>query len=415
MKRIGAGRAINDLLNSGRTQTYDYDKLNRLTTAASSAPSGPDAWSQTFSIDAWGNTKQSGTIAFSQNFDQNNRISAAGYTYDAAGNLTNDSFRQYAYDAENRLQTVNTNAAIYTYDGNGNRIRKDVGGDWTEYIYFNGKVIAEQTGTAGSPTGNWADYIYRGSERIAKAGGELDNPGFESGIDNWVWGGTVITDAAKAHSGSQYLEHSTSGAQVVALYLKLIAVQPGEVLHFGGWVYRESGDGYAEWKLAAYDSSQTPVAYPGSFNPSAGSWQLQDETYTVPSGVAYVRLYCEVYLASGPSVARFDDGFLSAGTEYYHGDHLGSARMITDASGAVTWSATYLPFGYEINPQSTTNHYKFTAKERDSESGLDYFGARHYASTMGRFMTPDPLGGHLENPQIAEQVRLRVKYSDYSQ
>ena len=34
--------------------------------------------------------------------------------------------------------------------------------------------------------------------------------------------------------------------------------------------------------------------------------------------------------------------------------------------------------------------YKFTGKERDAESGLDYFGARHYASAMGRFMTADP-------------------------
>ncbi len=33
--------------------------------------------------------------------------------------------------------------------------------------------------------------------------------------------------------------------------------------------------------------------------------------------------------------------------------------------------------------------YKFTGKERDSESGNDYFGARYYASSMGRFMSPD--------------------------
>ena len=32
---------------------------------------------------------------------------------------------------------------------------------------------------------------------------------------------------------------------------------------------------------------------------------------------------------------------------------------------------------------------KFTGKERDSESGLDYFGARYYASSMGRWMSPD--------------------------
>ena len=33
----------------------------------------------------------------------------------------------------------------------------------------------------------------------------------------------------------------------------------------------------------------------------------------------------------------------------------------------------------------------FTGKQRDAESGNDYFGARYYASTMGRFMSPDPL------------------------
>src|SRR6185437_455260 len=42
---------------------------------------------------------------------------------------------------------------------------------------------------------------------------------------------------------------------------------------------------------------------------------------------------------------------------------------------------------------------RYTGKERDTESGLDYFGARYLSSSMGRFMSPDPLGGHLENPQ----------------
>ena len=32
---------------------------------------------------------------------------------------------------------------------------------------------------------------------------------------------------------------------------------------------------------------------------------------------------------------------------------------------------------------------RYTGKERDPESGNDYFGARYYASTMGRFMSPD--------------------------
>jgi RHS repeat-associated protein len=34
---------------------------------------------------------------------------------------------------------------------------------------------------------------------------------------------------------------------------------------------------------------------------------------------------------------------------------------------------------------------KYTGKERDQESGLDYFGARYYGSSLGRFTSPDPL------------------------
>lgn len=36
---------------------------------------------------------------------------------------------------------------------------------------------------------------------------------------------------------------------------------------------------------------------------------------------------------------------------------------------------------------------KFTGKERDPESGLDYLGARYYGSNMGRFLSPDEFTG----------------------
>jgi RHS repeat-associated protein len=42
---------------------------------------------------------------------------------------------------------------------------------------------------------------------------------------------------------------------------------------------------------------------------------------------------------------------------------------------------------------AATGLSKFTGKERDSETGLDYFGARYYGSNMGRFMSPDEFTG----------------------
>jgi len=74
-------------------------------------------------------------------------------------------------------------------------------------------------------------------------------------------------------------------------------------------------------------------------------------------------------------------------TTYYHGDHLGSTQLLTAGTGWPVGGDIYYPYGQ--GPMPGTNHYLFTDKERDTESGLDYFGARYYASNMGRFMSPD--------------------------
>ena len=51
----------------------------------------------------------------------------------------------------------------------------------------------------------------------------------------------------------------------------------------------------------------------------------------------------------------------------------------------------YYPFGGErvLCDRGIGNNYKFTGKERDSETGLDEFGARYYSSFYGRFTIPD--------------------------
>jgi RHS repeat-associated protein len=48
-----------------------------------------------------------------------------------------------------------------------------------------------------------------------------------------------------------------------------------------------------------------------------------------------------------------------------------------------------IAFKYDCTPRFVHFAYQFTGKERDAESGLDYFGARYYGSSMGRFMSPD--------------------------
>jgi len=87
---------------------------------------------------------------------------------------------------------------------------------------------------------------------------------------------------------------------------------------------------------------------------------------------------------------------------YYFSDHLGTSRMLVQAGQTTAcYNAAFFPFGKEAVDVTNTcpPTHKFTGKERDSESGLDMFGARYYGSSLGRFMTPDPLGGHQEDPQ----------------
>ena len=88
---------------------------------------------------------------------------------------------------------------------------------------------------------------------------------------------------------------------------------------------------------------------------------------------------------------------------YFFADHLGSSRVVTNATGDIVEDSDFYPFGGErVITDSLDNNYKFTSKERDAESGLDYFGARYYGSSMGRFSSPDPKGislRHLLNPQ----------------
>jgi RHS repeat-associated protein len=88
---------------------------------------------------------------------------------------------------------------------------------------------------------------------------------------------------------------------------------------------------------------------------------------------------------------------------YYFNDHLGTTSVVTSAAGVVQKESDYFPYGGEIAIVSgDTNRYKFTGKERDAESSLDYFGARYYASSVGRFVSVDPTilsGQRMVDPQ----------------
>jgi RHS repeat-associated protein len=109
-----------------------------------------------------------------------------------------------------------------------------------------------------------------------------------------------------------------------------------------------------------------------------------------------------VYNVAGQLVAEYSTQQQSmGGTSYLTVDDIGTPRVITKADGSVIGRHDYLPFGEEIaasyGGRSGVPGYaaiddlkqQFTQKERDIETGLDYFGARYYSSTQGRFTSAD--------------------------
>ena len=89
--------------------------------------------------------------------------------------------------------------------------------------------------------------------------------------------------------------------------------------------------------------------------------------------------------------------------EYYHLDAIGNVRAVTDEDGQVLERHDYLPFGEECTVGACAGNTgagqprMFTGKERDSETGQDYFGARYHGSRIGRFTTVDPVYTWQEN------------------
>ena len=130
-----------------------------------------------------------------------------------------------------------------------------------------------------------------------------------------------------------------------------------------------------------------------------------------------------VYDASGELTAEYGGASQGGTTQYLVQDHLGSTRMGVDGSGTVQALHDYLPFGEEIpaGAGGRTALYggtdavteKFTGKERDAETGLDYFLTRYMSSPQGRFTSPDSYDIVLEMRKGRDEDEQRAILDNY--
>ena len=198
-----------------------------------------------------------------------------------------------------------------------------------------------------------------------------------------------------------------------------------------GYGYDFAGNLTSQPGLAfGYDAENRQVSAnsDGSFGQSAYFYDGEGRRVKKVSGSGTTSTIF-VYNILGQLVAEYSNASQEGGggTSYLTADTLGSPRVITCgenvagcANGAVRARHDYLPFGEEVGAgvggRTTAQGYsindgvrqKFTSKERDTETGLDYFEARYYSSVQGRFTSPDPAGPDPLNPQTLNKYRYSL-------
>lgn len=373
------------------------------------------------------------------------------FSYDANGNMTAVDGMKCQWDFRDRLVSVEDDSmkADYRYDFTGRRVLKRV---W----WKTGEPREAQTANAPSasrPESTFTLYpgkhfevrdhdlpvkfIFNSGTRVAQVTGSIEHRRRLQRIRVHA-GWNLVSVAIHAERFWEQLESVDGGAGAVMSVHRwneaarmYEPVARNESVIVGGvfwirattnWVASVEGE-FVEATTRVVPAGGGYVAGPGMvpwaidlpsqasgwmFDPARRGWEagLRSEIGTVNELPAFVAPGQAAYIASDVPVS-IDPVPSARRILFYHGDHLGSASVVTDADGAVVEESSYHPFGalrHESRAPAVETYYGFTQKERDRESGLHYFEARFLAAKLGRFSSVDPKFLHLDLLEKSEQT-----------
>ena len=340
---------LTDNLSSiGRT-TFTYDGAFRLTAinASYGGTSGP-------------------TVSFV--YDNANRLTSESRTIGASGTAVATTF---SYDNADRLTTITdqiTGGArlatyVYGYD-NANRVTSETNAEGTvSYTY---DATNELTGASGSRAETYT-YDLNGNRTMT---------GYSTGSGNELTASPGVTYTYD-NEGNMTAAANTS-THVVTSYTydyhnRLIGVSVGGTA-VATYVYDAR-----DRRIGIQDNgTQTWVVWDGQ-NPYADF----NGSGTLTMRYVYGRAVDEL-------LARTSSGGTTA---WYLTDRLGTVRDIVSTSGTALDHVVYDSFGNVTSESNAANgdRFKFTGREFDSVTGLQYNRARMYAPSIGRWTSQDPM------------------------
>ena len=185
----------------------------------------------------------------------------------------------------------------------------------------------------------------------------------------------------------------------------------------GGLTYTQSFDAENRLISVTVSGQTTSFIYDGDGN-------LVKKIKPDGSKTIYVGGIYEVDKTSGGSVTRTVTYYPVAGamrinsTLYYVlKDHLGSASVVTDASGNILGENRYYPFGEtRLSTGSILTDKLYTSQREMAGLGIYHYQARFYSPKLGRFLSPDTIIPGAANPQAFNRysyvLNNPIRYND---
>jgi RHS repeat-associated protein len=374
--KVNTVRSLLDKLDPARSQTFAYNGRGALEGAKGIYGTRKYAYSGN------GTILQANGVTFTLD-GQRVMSSTDGLVmaYDANGNTLSKQHHGsswiFTWDTEDQLVTATRDgvATQFAYDFVGKRIKKtSSNGTITYYVSSAYEVVVPPGATPASEL--HTKYI----------------PGPNGNVSQVTKTGVQLVAAWPPTSQSQAGQHDVGvGRRAVAASshrLRPLAHTPDA----SGWLAER-----APWVLLAFALSimlvLRRVQPVGSVRPAIRR--------TAP---VVVPLLVFSLVAATPARAAFvpgpdGPGIPVNGTFFFHQNHLGSTTLLTDSTGNVVSRIEYDPYG-NIDSASSSGQdifrAKFNGRELEADVGIQFFNARYYDPTLGRFLSPDlTLGGDI--------------------
>ena len=423
----------------GVTYTYDAaavtNSKGRLTSVSSSvSASNYTAYDPLGRITAGNQVTDGQTYSMSYSYDRAGNQTSLTYPsgrvisreFDAAGMMAGVRDQQSGLYYAGSVGTDSTNRMKYAAHGGVSEMK--LGNNLWEHTNFSSRLQSTEIGLGTSSTDS-------SKLKLTYNYGTTNNNGNLQSV-NYLGGGLsytqtfnydqlnrLTTSVESGASWSQTNKYDRYGNRAIDLgggNQSLYFNTANNRITNSGYVYDTAGnltnDGSqsfghdAENKIKTVNGVSDVYRYDGDGNRIRKNFATGEKVRMVYSGGQLIAEYdltngslkkeC-VYGAKGLT-ATVEPG---TGTKYTTLDHLGSPRVVTNASAGVVSRHDYMPFGEEVGSgvggRTTSMGFsvsdgvrqKFTSKERDTETGLDYFLARYYSSIQGRFTSPDEFTG----------------------